>query len=240
MTLAAALCVVAAVVSARSRRGRLRLERARQSLLPTPSTRQEKLTQRRSWAPAAAALVAASTMLLVGVGPAEVVGVGAVVATALVLRRRRGSRQSNGTLDVALCVDLIGAAMACGALPATALAAVAPAVPGRAGDALWQAATALSLGADPDAVWTGVAIAVPQLDRAARACARASSSGAGVADELFRLAAAARADTQVQRRRRLERAGVWLVLPLGLCFLPAFVLVAVVPVVLAAVPALAR
>jgi len=45
----------------------------------------------------------------------------------------------------------------------------------------------------------------------------------------------ARADGQVRRRRRLERAGVWLVLPLGLCFLPAFALVAVVPVVLSTV-----
>ena len=143
-------------------------------------------------------------------------------------------------MDVALCLDLLGTAMACGALPSAALAAVAPGVPGAAGSVLAEAATALSLGAEPARVWAAIASAVPPLRRAARACARASASGAGVAEELFRLAAAARADAQVRRRRSLQRAGVWLVLPLGLCFLPAFVLVAVVPVVLAAVPALSR
>jgi hypothetical protein len=179
-------------------------------------------------------------VVLAAFGPVALAGLGTVVAAALGLRRVRGQRKRTVHVDVALCVDLLGAAMACGALPATALAAVAPGVPGPAGDALAHAATALSLGAEPDEVWGGVAAAVPPLSRAARACARAASSGAGVADELFRLAAVARADAHIHRRRRLERAGVWLVLPLGLCFLPAFVLVAVVPVVLAAVPTLAR
>jgi hypothetical protein len=178
--------------------------------------------------------------LLIGFGPLVVGGVGAVVAVALAVRRLSGAGQPHVDVDVALCVDLIGAAMACGALPATALAAVAAGVPGRVGVVLAEASTALSLGGEPAAVWAEVAAAVPPLQRAARACARAAVSGAGVADELFRLAAVARADAHVQRRRRLERAGVWLVLPLGLCFLPAFVLVAVVPVVLAAVPGLAR
>jgi tight adherence protein B len=36
----------------------------------------------------------------------------------------------------------------------------------------------------------------------------------------------------------VRRASVWLVVPLGLCFLPAFVLLAVVPLVIGLVPAL--
>jgi len=128
--------------------------------------------------------------------------------------------------------------MASGSAPPAALKAVARAVTGPAGDALAEAATALALGGSPAQAWFGLGAAVPQLARAARACARAASSGAAVSDELFRQAALARADDQVERRRRLQRAGVWLVLPLGLCFLPAFVLVAVVPVVVAALPAL--
>jgi pilus assembly protein TadC len=33
-------------------------------------------------------------------------------------------------------------------------------------------------------------------------------------------------------QERVARASVWVVLPLGLCFLPAFVLVGVVPIVM--------
>ncbi|MCW2777557.1 MAG: hypothetical protein JWN17_1282, partial [Frankiales bacterium] len=46
-----------------------------------------------------------------------------------------------------------------------------------------------------------------------------------------RLAADARAEARSAAEQRARRAGVLAVAPLGLCFLPAFVLLGVVPVV---------
>ncbi|KAE8762071.1 secretion system protein, partial [Georgenia thermotolerans] len=51
---------------------------------------------------------------------------------------------------------------------------------------------------------------------------------------LRRAAEAVRADRQRQAQEAAARLGVRLVLPLGLCFLPAFVLLGIVPVVVAA------
>ena len=233
--LAATVCLTAALMIGRPRRARLRLASRRN--LPR---RQGRRAGRR----VTFLLAAGGALLLVAFGPVAFAVVAAVVGVALGLRpvtggRRHSARQDvDADVDIALCIDLLGAAMPCGASPSAALLAVARAAPGTAGSALAEAATALSLGADPHSAWSGVAAAVPQLRAAAQACARAATSGAAVSEDLFRLAAAARAARQVHLRRRMQRAGVWLVLPLGLCFLPAFVLVAVVPVVLAAVPAL--
>jgi len=231
MNLAAAVFAAAAVLMARSGRARLRLG---------PAPRQERLTRRRSPTRAPVALAVVGCALLVAFGAIVAVTTGVVLMGSMVLRRLAVARGRGGGDDVALTIDLLGAVVACGSMPAVALAAVAKGVADPVGAGLGEAATALALGVDPARVWARVATTLPPLAPAARACARAAASGAGVADELFRLAATARADTQVRRRRRLERAGVWLVLPLGLCFLPAFVLVAVVPVVLSAVPALAH
>ena len=61
--------------------------------------------------------------------------------------------------------------------------------------------------------------------------ARAGEGGAPVAAAVARLAAEAREQARGRGVRRAERAGVLAVAPLGLCFLPAFVLLGVVPVV---------
>jgi hypothetical protein len=162
------------------------------------------------------------------------------VGIAAAWRRRLLRRTSVCGMEVALSLDLLGGALGCGCMPAAAAMAAASAAPPALADALRTAATRLSLGEDPGAVWSQVGVMVPALAEGARACARAAATGAAVADELHRLAAAARMAAQVDRRRRLQRAAVWLVLPLGLCFLPAFVLVGVAPVVAGAVPSLLR
>jgi len=64
-----------------------------------------------------------------------------------------------------------------------------------------------------------------------RAAVRSAASGGALAGALVRAAEAARAAQEAEARVRAHRAGVLVVLPVGLCFLPAFVLVGVVPVV---------
>jgi pilus assembly protein TadC len=60
---------------------------------------------------------------------------------------------------------------------------------------------------------------------------RAHHSGAALADVLNRVAADLRRDLRAQAETAAAHASVKAVLPLGLCFLPAFLLIGVVPVV---------
>jgi len=133
--------------------------------------------------------------------------------------------------DLPLALDLLSCALCAGQPPSTAAAAVAAAVGGPVGDALLAVARAVALGAPPDIAWqplgrlTGAAVA-------ARAAARAAESGTQLADELGRIATDLRARRAANADARVRRAGVLVVLPLGLCFLPAFVLIGVIPIVL--------
>ena len=65
----------------------------------------------------------------------------------------------------------------------------------------------------------------------ARAFARSVESGAPLAGSLARLADDSRRRARWAAEGAARRAGVLAVLPLMLCFLPAFVLLSVVPVV---------
>ena len=65
-----------------------------------------------------------------------------------------------------------------------------------------------------------------------RVLVRAGESGAAVAPALRSLAADCRAAARAATEAAVRRAGVWVLAPLGLCFLPAFVCLGVVPLVL--------
>lgn len=127
----------------------------------------------------------------------------------------------------ALTVDLLAAAVAAGVPFAAALEAAAAASPADA-DSCRRAASALRLGADP-VLAVG---AEAGLQEVARILARASAHGAAVARLLEQHAAALRVEESFAAAERARRAGVHVVAPLAVCFLPAFVLLAVVPVVL--------
>jgi pilus assembly protein TadC len=151
------------------------------------------------------------------------------------VRERRARAVPGEAESTALAVDLIAACLEAGvALPA-ALAAGSAAAGGSTGNALGRAAAALRRGGDA-AAWAGCATD-PRLAGVVRICRRVGTTGAAAADELRRLAAEQRRAHQANRRRRAHRAAVWVVLPLGLCFLPAFLLLSVVPVVAALLPA---
>jgi len=66
---------------------------------------------------------------------------------------------------------------------------------------------------------------------AARALSRAADGGAPVAAAVARMAVEVRADARSTAEQAARRVGVLVVAPLGLCFLPAFVLLGVLPVV---------
>ncbi len=74
--------------------------------------------------------------------------------------------------------------------------------------------------------------AVPGLGELAAAAIRTSRSGAAFATAAGDLAGRFRDELTTEAEERAERAGVALALPVGLCFLPAFFCLGVLPVVL--------
>jgi pilus assembly protein TadC len=135
-----------------------------------------------------------------------------------------------------LVLELLAAALDAGATPVAALAAVAEAVSGDLGAALASVAAAMRLGADARTAWVAAPTAAPgqPLADLARAMSRVDEGGARVAAVLRRLAARESERTHSHALAAARRAGVVAVAPLGLCFLPAFVLLAIVPVIVAA------
>jgi pilus assembly protein TadC len=96
---------------------------------------------------------------------------------------------------------------------------------------LEQVAGMLRLGADPHQAWRPLT-AEPTLKPLVATAIRSSSSGIRLAANLSELAADLRADARSSRLARVQRAAVWVILPLGLCFLPAFVCLGVIPIVI--------
>lgn len=192
--------------------------------------------------PAVAATTAgAGAWLLVG-GPAGPPSGALVAAFAWVAvgrmeapadRRRREQLEAG----LPLAVDLLAACLAAGQAPGTAVAEVADALEGPLHDELAGVATRLRLGADPVGVWREVAQR-PQLGRLGRCVVRAVDSGASVAEAMTRLAEDLRRDARTRVEARARSVGVRAALPLGLCMLPAFVLVGVVPLVVGSLSAL--
>ncbi len=131
--------------------------------------------------------------------------------------------------DLPGACDLVVVCLAAG-LPVTgALRAVGDAVPGPLGRQLGAVAALHRLGAEPRRAWADVP---PELSPLARAMVRAGESGASVVPALTALAADTRSAARAQVEADVRRAGVWVLAPLGLCFLPAFVCLGVVPLVL--------
>ena len=134
--------------------------------------------------------------------------------------------------DLPLAADLIAAALRAGAPVDRAVGAVADVLGGPLGERLARVGRSLRLGAEPTEAWEHLA-EVSGADRLAAAAVRSSASGAALASALTRLADDLRADRAVALEVAARRAGVLIVLPLGLCFLPAFILAGLVPVIVA-------
>jgi Flp pilus assembly protein TadB len=135
------------------------------------------------------------------------------------------------TAAVALVADLMAGCLSAGTLLPDAVAAAAEGADGGLGEACRAVVTGLRAGAPPEAAWAAW-LADPRLAPLARTAVRTTHSGAATAEELRRTAARLRVQRRAVLQQRVRQASVWVVVPLGLCFLPAFVLVAVVPLVI--------
>ncbi|MFK4065104.1 type II secretion system F family protein [Streptomyces sp. NPDC029674] len=130
-----------------------------------------------------------------------------------------------------MAADLLAACVAAGASPVAAAQAVGESLQGPVGERLARGAAEVRLGAEPADAWRHLG-AIPGAAPLARLLERAGESGAPAADPVARLAADVRAARARTATAAARRAAVLMTAPVGLCFLPAFVAVGVLPVVI--------
>lgn len=141
-------------------------------------------------------------------------------------------RRQQEAADLPLAADLLAAAMRAGAPVDRSVLAVAEALDGPLAGRLARVGRTLLLGGGPAEAWSALD-GVPGAERLTAAALRSANSGAALAGALTRLADDLRADRATAAEASARRAGVLIVLPLGLCFLPAFILAGLVPVIVA-------
>jgi pilus assembly protein TadC len=137
---------------------------------------------------------------------------------------------------VASSLDVLAACLSSGMAVANAAAAAGSTAPQPLAEVLIRAASLLALGADSATAWSPPPRQRPQdqdhriaaLQRLAR---RSASSGAALAGGVTDLADEARLDAGDEAKAAAERASVLIAGPLGLCYLPAFVCLGIVPVI---------
>ncbi|MFJ8040532.1 type II secretion system F family protein [Kitasatospora sp. NPDC096147] len=184
-------------------------------------------------------LVGGGAAVLVG-GPAGL-GVGLLAGAAArrwlprvrsPAARRAAAEQDHLTRQLPLAAQLLAACLGASSSPAAAAAAVSESVDEPMSGRLAAVAAELTLGAPPELCWERLGVDCPSLAPLARCLVRTSISGAPPTAPLTGLAHAHRATASRAAHARVRRAGVLATAPLGVCFLPAFVLVGVVPVVM--------
>ncbi|MER6162089.1 type II secretion system F family protein [Streptomyces sp. NPDC001868] len=191
----------------------------------------------RRWLPVAGAVCAG--WVLVGGVLGVLLGLAAGVGAWLWLRRaRRAGGDPAEAYDAAaaarqlpLAADLLAACITAGASPVVAAQAVGEALGGPVGARLARGAAEARLGGEPAEAWRSLAV-LPGAAALARLLERADESGVPAASPVARLAAEARAEWGRSATERARRAAVMVTAPVGLCFLPAFIAVGVLPVVI--------
>lgn len=182
----------------------------------------------------AATIAALGALLLIGLPWGVVPAALAFYAIPRILSRLEPAatkqRTAKITRDLPLAVDLLTACLRAGRPPQHALTLVATAVPGPLADLLTKVAHHLTLGADPVDAWSHLR-AEPACASVARAIDRSIRSGAPLSRTLEHLADDTRQAHHHAADQRARAAESRSALPLGLCFLPAFIFLSIVPTI---------
>ncbi len=186
---------------------------------------------RRRWLLAAAA--GSAVGVLVGGPLGAGLAIGVTVGGDRLLRIRTADALQAARVglvrDLPAACDLLEVCLTAGVPVAGALAAVGDATSAPLRPQLLGVAAMYRMGADPRQAWAGVPFELAGLGRV---LVRAGESGSTVAPALRTLADDSRAAARAATEAAVRRAGVWVLAPLGLCFLPAFVCLGVVPLIL--------
>lgn len=190
------------------------------------------------------ALATVGVALLVGRGP----GLVALAASGgVLLVRRSAARRAASKLRAERAaaapavIDLLGACLLAGLNPYRSLIRVAQRSPAALRAELARAAAELDMGRTPAAALRAVGerTSLDELRAAAAALDAAERWGAPPAEALAARAEALRSRARLRAEAEAGRAAVRLAFPLVFCFLPAFVLLVVVPTMAGALRVLA-
>ncbi|GHJ34606.1 type II secretion system F family protein [Streptomyces sp. TS71-3] len=194
--------------------------------------RRRARTAVRRWAPVLGAIGTAH--LLVGGALGIALGVLGGGAVWWWQRRPAPSEEfdtARAVRELPLAADLLAACIAAGSDPVTAARVVGESLGGPVGVRLAWGAAEIRLGGEPAEAWRRLA-RIPGAGPLARLLERAGDSGTPAAAPVARLAAEARAERGRVALEVARHAGVLITAPVGLCFLPAFITVGVLPVVI--------
>jgi len=133
--------------------------------------------------------------------------------------------------DTPVFIDLLAATLASGATMHSSLSAAANAMQGSPIQTrLAPVLAAIQLGADPRDAWSTL-IDEPVLGQLAISVRRSYDTGAGLEPVLVGIATEMRREHRSRVEVAARTAGVKAVIPLAVCFLPAFFALGVVPIV---------
>ena len=184
-----------------------------------------------------ATLIAAATLVWLGsTSSLRLRGIYGTGASDVRHRRRMRSRRRRNEDKTALLgqapivAELLGTAIAAGATIPEALTVVFRVTEEPIRSQLEVTLSAIELGADPYTAWSPW-LDEPGLSPIAHAIIRSQHSGAPVSAVLDAAASDMRRVYRDEVESRARAAGVRAVAPLALCYLPAYLLVGVVPVV---------
>ncbi|WP_427175173.1 type II secretion system F family protein [Arthrobacter sp. 92] len=143
----------------------------------------------------------------------------------------------DGLRDTAMMLELIGAMLDAGSGLGRALELVAATASDEYQRSLRPVVSALAIGADWPTAWGSSETRTRELLALKQALSFAALTGAPSSAILYAQAARLRRERFRAAEKRAAALGVRLVVPLGLCSLPAFICLGVVPVLLAMLPA---
>ncbi|MCT9869005.1 type II secretion system F family protein [Paenarthrobacter aurescens] len=143
---------------------------------------------------------------------------------------------SEGLRDTAMMLELVASMLDAGAGIGRALELICRCASPPIRQSLRPVVAALALGADWETAWRTPIKHTAEVVRLKEALAFAALTGAPSASILYAQAARERREQFRAAEKRAAALGVKLVVPLGLCSLPAFICLGIVPVLIAMLP----
>jgi hypothetical protein len=142
----------------------------------------------------------------------------------------------HGLRDTAMMLELVAAMLDAGSGIGRSLELVAGSASSEYSRSFRPVVSALAIGADWETAWRSSEVRLPEILELRDALGFAALTGAPSSAILYAQAARLRRERFRAAEKRAASLGVKLVIPLGLCSLPAFICLGVVPVLLALVP----
>jgi Flp pilus assembly protein TadB len=225
----ALVLLAAALLLCGARHGRRRLR-----ALQTPPSHPpgESPPVRPAWVAVGAVTACALGWTAAGAPAGLLLAAAAAGAGVLAVRRGRpdGALAPEPDTELAAGWELLAVCLEAGLPVALAVTAAAEPLRGAVGARLRRTAGLLELGADPQAAWLA-AERLPALATFARAAGRSASTGSALAQVARAEAERIRAGLLDTAQAKAQRAAVLITAPLGVCFLPAFMVLGIAPVV---------